>query len=288
MQSIGERLEEARKRKGISLREAAEATKIRSDFLSNIEQNQFDFDLPDIYKRGFIGNYACYLKLSPDTILTDYESQRLSNSRLGKKAGAEWFGKMEAKTNESAEDFPAEDSTQPSFGRIGGTKEGSSSEEIARAGQADAVNDSAFYLKVGLIFIGTLSLVFILFVLVKSILGGTPEVSPEAGNSTSPPSISGTAPEPAPQNGTNTAAPAVSELMTLEATGTVYIMATQSDDNKQLFKGTLGAGESTSFERSGKVVIVFTAGEHLIIETQSGRMRPSASGVDGLARITID
>ena len=30
MQSIGERLEEARKKKGISLREAAEATKIRA------------------------------------------------------------------------------------------------------------------------------------------------------------------------------------------------------------------------------------------------------------------
>ena len=44
MQSIGERLEEARKRKGISLREAAEATKIRSDFLGYIEQNKMDFD----------------------------------------------------------------------------------------------------------------------------------------------------------------------------------------------------------------------------------------------------
>ena len=48
MQSIGERFEEARKRKGISLREASEATKIRSDFLGNIEQNKFSFDLPEI------------------------------------------------------------------------------------------------------------------------------------------------------------------------------------------------------------------------------------------------
>ena len=62
MQSIGERLEEARKRKGISLREAAEATKIRSDFLGYIEQNKMDFSLPEIYKRGFLKNYARYLK----------------------------------------------------------------------------------------------------------------------------------------------------------------------------------------------------------------------------------
>ncbi|MDP5080533.1 MAG: helix-turn-helix domain-containing protein, partial [Opitutales bacterium] len=47
MQSIGERLEEARKRKGISLREAAEATKIRGDFLGYFEQNKFDFELPE-------------------------------------------------------------------------------------------------------------------------------------------------------------------------------------------------------------------------------------------------
>ena len=72
MQTIGERLEEARKRKGISLREAAEITKIRSDFLGYLEQNKFDFDLPEIYRRGFIKNYARYLKLDPEKLLTDY------------------------------------------------------------------------------------------------------------------------------------------------------------------------------------------------------------------------
>ena len=33
MQTIGEKLEEARKRKGVSVREAAETTKIRGDYL---------------------------------------------------------------------------------------------------------------------------------------------------------------------------------------------------------------------------------------------------------------
>ena len=80
MQSIGERFEEARKRKGISLREAAEATKIRSDFLGNIEQNKFNFDLPEIYKRGFLKNYARYLKLDPENILTDYSAHLLSRA----------------------------------------------------------------------------------------------------------------------------------------------------------------------------------------------------------------
>ena len=49
MQTIGERLEDARKRKGISIREAAEATKIRGDYLQRFESNQFDLSLADIY-----------------------------------------------------------------------------------------------------------------------------------------------------------------------------------------------------------------------------------------------
>ena len=53
MQSIGERLEEARKKKGISIREAADATKIRGDFLDCFEKDKFDIGIPDIYVSGF-------------------------------------------------------------------------------------------------------------------------------------------------------------------------------------------------------------------------------------------
>jgi len=52
MQTIGERLEEARKRKGISIREASEATKIRSEYLHKFESNSLDINLPEIYIRG--------------------------------------------------------------------------------------------------------------------------------------------------------------------------------------------------------------------------------------------
>ena len=101
MQTIGERLEEARKRKGISLREAAEVTKIRSDYLGYLEQNKFDFDLPEIYRSGFIKNYARYLKLDPEKILTDYNTQRLGMAR-NKRAATEWFGTSEARETSDA------------------------------------------------------------------------------------------------------------------------------------------------------------------------------------------
>ena len=72
MQTIGERLEEARKKKGISIREAAEATKIRGDYLSKFENNQFDINLTELYVRGFLRSYAQFLRLPSDRILNDY------------------------------------------------------------------------------------------------------------------------------------------------------------------------------------------------------------------------
>ena len=61
MQTIGERLEEARKRKGISIREAAESTKIRGDYLQKFEANSFAIALPPLYIRGFVRSYARFL-----------------------------------------------------------------------------------------------------------------------------------------------------------------------------------------------------------------------------------
>ena len=176
MQSIGERLEEARKRKGISLREAAEATKIRGDFLGSIEQNKFDFDLPDIYKRGFLKNYARYLKLDPEKILTDYSAQQLSQSRLAKKEGGnEWFGHIELKREDSATKADAEPKATepsaeraPSLGRI--TANSAPEHEIPADDQDEDNGDKTFYLKIGLIFVGTLALVFVIFGLIWSIL----------------------------------------------------------------------------------------------------------------------
>ena len=96
MQTIGERLEEARKRKGISIREAAEATKIRGDYLHKYESNQFDIKLPEIYVRGFLRTYANYLKLSGDKIINDYHALGLGDAnRHGRPINREVYGRMD-------------------------------------------------------------------------------------------------------------------------------------------------------------------------------------------------
>jgi transcriptional regulator with XRE-family HTH domain len=94
MQTIGERLEEARKKKGISIREAAEATKIRGDYLQKFESNHFDIGLTEIYTRGFLRTYANYLKLPADRILNDYAALGRGDLRP-RQPSREVYGRMD-------------------------------------------------------------------------------------------------------------------------------------------------------------------------------------------------
>ncbi len=274
MQSIGERLEEARKRKGISLREAAEATKIRSDFLGYIEQNKMDFDLPEIYKRGFLKNYARYLKLDVDKIMTDYNAQQLSNSRLGKKGGAEWFGQMEIKKSEAENPIDQVESEQPApYGRI--STKPSRSEEPTEQEEEEA--DKTFYMKIGLIFVGTLALVFVVFGLIWAILGSGNDDIGEGPELREPAQVEELIDETPP-------VVVDSNSITLVASGNVYVLVKQQSDNKELYRNTMSEGETVTLEKAGPVDILFTAGENLVIEQGGERFRPNASGT---AKITL-
>ena len=94
MQTIGDRLEEARKKKGISIREAAEGTKVRGEYLQKFESNQFDIGLSDIYVRGFLRCYAVFLKLPADRILNDYASLGHGEIRP-RQPSREVYGRMD-------------------------------------------------------------------------------------------------------------------------------------------------------------------------------------------------
>jgi cytoskeletal protein RodZ len=84
--AIGQKLEEARNRKGISLREASESTKIRGDYLSAFEASQFEINLPDVYLRGFVRLYARFLGLDQEAIQADLDLEMgHSSSKSSKK-----------------------------------------------------------------------------------------------------------------------------------------------------------------------------------------------------------
>lgn len=288
MRSIGERLEEARKRKGISLREAAEATKIRADFLSSIEQNKFDFDLPDIYKRGFLKNYARYLRLEVEKILADYSAQQLSQSRLGKKGGSEWFGTMDLK-REKADDEVApvhsEASSHPGVtqGPLGMIRSKPRVDDPADEANSEAESEKTFYLKIAVIICGALALVFVVFGLIWAIIGSGDETEPAP----EPAVITGASGTSAsdqlvgrPANNT----PSTTEALTLRASGNVYVLIRQKSDDAELLRRTMSAGETVNVPKSGPVDVLFTAGEFLTIEHKGELLRPSSSGT---AKISI-
>lgn len=117
MQSIGERLEEARKRKGISIREASEATKIRGEYLHKFESNQFDIRLPEIYVRGFIRTYANYLKVPADKIVSDYNGLGLgqNDSRNPRVINREVYGRMDLSVSSAKADKDSSNDTAPAI-----------------------------------------------------------------------------------------------------------------------------------------------------------------------------
>src|SRR3954466_6645066 len=110
MQTIGERLEEARKKKGISIREAAEATKIRGDYLQKFESNHFDIGLTEIYTRGFLRTYSNFLRFPADRILSDYAGLGRDEVRP-RQPNREVYGRMDISvgTAESADRATATD-----------------------------------------------------------------------------------------------------------------------------------------------------------------------------------
>ena len=75
MATLGQKLEGARNRKGISIREAEESTKIRGHFLASFEQDNFDLNLPPVYLNGFVKNYARFLGLDTEAVLAELEAQ---------------------------------------------------------------------------------------------------------------------------------------------------------------------------------------------------------------------
>src|SRR4051812_24803791 len=88
VQELGQLLREARERKGVTLADAQQATKIRLSFLQALEKEDFSVLPPPFYIRGFIKTYAVYLSLDPrstvqlfDDVLDNNHSARLTEQQ---------------------------------------------------------------------------------------------------------------------------------------------------------------------------------------------------------------
>jgi transcriptional regulator with XRE-family HTH domain len=266
MQSIGERLEEARKKKGISLREAAEATKIRGDYLSQFENNRFDINLTEIYVRGFLRSYATYLKLSGEKILNDYASLGRGDGRP-RQPSREIYGRMDvsiASADDRGEAASPEEVVAPQVThRQPAVSRGSN----VSAGPAI---DPALLFKFGKWIAGVVVLLLV-FWAIMAIINSTKS----AAVAHNPPV---TVTKPA------VVAPVVEKTITLVALDAVRVtvVARNDDDTEgaEIFRGTLTPGQTQEipWPGPGSIFIKANAGENLQIEYKGKRYGSQFTG----------
>src|ERR1700676_892673 len=72
---LGSRLRETRERKGITLRQIANATKISVGVLEALERNDISKLPGGIFGRAFVRNYAIEVGLDPEATIEDFMTQ---------------------------------------------------------------------------------------------------------------------------------------------------------------------------------------------------------------------
>ena len=70
--SLGEKLQQAREERGISISEVAEQTRISSHYLEGIEADDYSTLPGGIFNKGFVKSYAKYVGVDEQEALQDY------------------------------------------------------------------------------------------------------------------------------------------------------------------------------------------------------------------------
>ncbi|MDX2186592.1 MAG: helix-turn-helix domain-containing protein [Opitutaceae bacterium] len=247
MQSIGERLEEARKRKGVSLREAAEATKIRGDYLQKFENNQYDIKLPEIYVRGFLRTYANYLKLPGDKIVADYNGLGLGEAKP-RQLNRELYGRMDIGIETRKAEEEAKLKAQNAAAGIPEEPKEQKKNPATFVPQGGAALDTGIILRIGGIAVGAL---LIILVVAWALFGR--DSSPTA------------------RTAAPTAAAPTEPQIILQAKGAVNVTVTLASNNSVLFQGSLRAGESQNVAWRGALRV--SADPHQNLEFEIGGKR---------------
>ncbi len=285
METLGKRFEEARKKKGVSLREAAEATKLRTDYLASFENDEFKISVPEIYVRGFVKLYARYLGMDQGEALRDI--QVVLNRQFG-------TGRQQRPGEPRGERF-ADDEVpggHPSLGRIPGSKT-----EVRR--QADPPRepvdpppqlgqretefedddsgraaDKAMYIKIGAGVVGILVLALLLINLIGMIFTGTGDREDRDRDR-------------ATILGEETYVPGPDSLIIRASDRTEVILYPQGQRGREniLWRGILTPEESFEREVPEDVDIAASAVENLEIERRGDRIRTSGRGP---GRLSVD
>ncbi len=82
--NLGGILKTARKKKGYSLDEAEEETKVRVKYLEALEESKFEVLPGNVYALGFLAKYADYLGLDKEPLMVQFKLERGSGENLSR------------------------------------------------------------------------------------------------------------------------------------------------------------------------------------------------------------
>lgn len=254
MQSIGERLEEARKRKGVTIREAAEATKIRGEYLNSFENNNFGINVPDIYVRGFLRAYCTYLKINSEKVITDFNANLIGEAKAAKREHREFFGRMELQTP-----LVSEEPKRPASAGAAEEAPERRSDEERRSPMSFFQNlEKEVAIKVGVIGAIALMLVLVIIWVFRSLTSGGADVA-DTNPTQMVPSNNQTA--------ANNAPAAETKEITLVATGDVRVTVTERNTGRVLLNyHPMVTGQRETVAIRDSVRIEYTEGENLNVE----------------------
>ncbi|MDR2396358.1 MAG: helix-turn-helix domain-containing protein [Puniceicoccales bacterium] len=243
--TIGERLQQARQRLGLSLEDISETLKIRKDVLLKFESNEFDIKLPPVYRKGFFKAYVKLLKLNVPTLLADYEeiigdTSHSSGFSLGQL-------KLDSPKNISNDNKPEVTELEPG------------------ENAAKYVRPILQFVHFRLLIIGIAT---VLIVLTCSLYFHYTKK-----HTTAP--VHATVQDALPIQDTV----ASESTVVLTALDTVQVFVRQESDRRRLFAGTLNKNEHHTLTKSGPIQISYSEGKFLLIEQANGlQIKPQKEG----------
>ncbi len=76
MDELGTILRETRQTRGVSIQDVSQVIRIRPRYLEALEEERYDVLPTPVHVRGFLRNYALYLKLDPEPLIARYNASR--------------------------------------------------------------------------------------------------------------------------------------------------------------------------------------------------------------------
>ncbi|MDR1528788.1 MAG: helix-turn-helix domain-containing protein [Puniceicoccales bacterium] len=248
---FGQQFIEARDVRGVTLAKASEETRIKLEYLAGIESGEYDFNLPDIYLRGFIKIYARYLKLDVDAVMAScpIEEFEVLHSRCVKKVAYNTLISNE-KEREDGSDLGINDTIPFSkkFKRL--------MEKIK------TIVQHRHFVKI----VSGLVVVILLFVVFsKAFFPKTEYAKIQSKRADKVLDI------------------ANQSVLSLIPTGNVKVVVRSKASGEKIFAGSLESGEVKKIAHSGPVQVFYDNGEFLLIKQANGEQlypQPGRGGIE--------